>query len=170
MRKIRAIADRCIGWLLAALMGLAALNVLWQVFTRYVMSDPSDYTEQSARYLLVWISVIGAGYAVGSRSHLAIDLLPEKLARTRCGLPVELAIDACITSFAVLVMILGGLALVRTTLSNGETSPELGLRVGYVYLAIPLAGLIMTFYAVLNAADRMTGRRDGSHREARPAE
>ncbi len=156
MRKIRTIVDRGIGWLLAALMGIAVLNVLWQVFTRFVLSDPSSFTEEAARYLLVWISVLGASYAVGSRMHLAIDLLPMKLEDRRGGVVVELLIDGCIFLFASLVLIIGGLTLVNTTLSQGETSPALGLKVGHVYSALPLAGLIMIFYAILNAIERLT--------------
>ena len=162
MRRLRAIADRCFGWLLAALMGIAVLNVLWQVFTRFVLNHPSSRTEEAARYLLVWISVIGAAYAVGGRMHLAIDLLPKKLAGRRGGAIVELAIDICVFLFALLVLIIGGLAFVKTTASGGETSPALGLKVGYVYAALPLAGLIMIFYAALNAIERFIARNASS--------
>ena len=158
MRTVRGIANWCIGSLLAGLMGIAVINVLWQVFTRFVLSDPSSFTEEAARYLLVWISVIGASYAVGGRMHLAIDLLPKRLAGRRGGVIVELAIDVCVFLFALLVLIVGGLALVKTTVSQGETSPALGLKVGWVYAALPLAGLIMIFYAALNAIERWAAR------------
>ncbi|UCD74474.1 MAG: TRAP transporter small permease [Phycisphaerales bacterium] len=159
MRRVKTIADRCIGWLLAALMGIAVLNVLWQVFTRFVLNHPSSFTEEAARYLLVWISVIGASYAVGGRMHLAIDLLPNRLAGRRGGIIVELTIDTCVFLFALLVLIVGGVAFVKTTAQGGETSPALGLKVGYVYAALPAAGLIMIFYAALNAIERFAARR-----------
>jgi TRAP-type C4-dicarboxylate transport system permease small subunit len=156
MRTLRGIADKGIGVLLAALMAIAVLNVLWQVFTRFVLRDSSSFTEEAARYLLVWISVIGASYAVGGRMHLAIDLLPNAVAGRRGGIIVALMIDACVGLFAVLVLIIGGLMLVATTVSRGETSPALGITVGYVYAALPLAGAIMIFYTVLDAMERMT--------------
>ena len=86
-RNVRTVADRSLGWVLVALMGIAVLNVLWQVFSRYLLKNPSSYTEEAARYLLVWITLLGAAYAVGARGHLAIDLLPGKLTGTpRCVL------------------------------------------------------------------------------------
>ncbi|MDY7109571.1 MAG: TRAP transporter small permease [Planctomycetota bacterium] len=163
MRTARAIADKGIGTMLALLMGVAVLNVLWQVFTRFMLSDPSSFTEEAARYLLVWISVLGAGYAVGGGMHLAIDLLPSAVAGRRGAVVIMLLIDGCVVLFALAVLVIGGMKLVATTISQGETSPALGIRVGYVYIALPLAGAIMIFYAFLDALERLTSR-GGDHK------
>ena len=160
MRRLRAVVDGCIGWLLVVLMGVAVINVLWQVFTRYVLSDASSFTEKAAQYLLVWITVIGASYAAGGRMHLAIDLLPAKLAGRRAGAILDLLINGCVLLFALLVLVIGGLSFASTTLATGETSPALGMRVGYIYAALPFAGVIMMMYAALNAAERLAGKRD----------
>jgi TRAP-type C4-dicarboxylate transport system permease small subunit len=55
-------------------MIMMVLNVAWQVLTRFVLQNPSSYTEELARYLLIWLGLLGAGYCVGQRSHLAIDI------------------------------------------------------------------------------------------------
>ena len=63
MGGIRSVVDRWLSYALMLLMAVSALNVLWQVFTRFILQDPSSYTEELARFLLVWIGLLGASYA-----------------------------------------------------------------------------------------------------------
>lgn len=58
---------------------LLFVTVLWQVFTRYVLNDPSGMSEELARYLYVGVVFFGAAAAVGDRSHVGIPFLVEKL-------------------------------------------------------------------------------------------
>lgn len=159
MHGIRTVSNRIFGGLLAAMMAVAVVNVLWQVLTRFVIGRPSSFTEEGARYLLVWISVTGAAYAVGNHSHLAIDLLPGALShRRRLGAALALLVNALVLAFALSILVIGGARFVDVTLSRGETSPAFGLKVGYIYAALPLAGLIMMFYATLNTIDELRRR------------
>jgi len=140
-------ADRLLGWLLVALMGAAVVNVLWQVFTRFVLGNPSSFTDELARYLLMWIGLLGASYAAGRQLHLAIDLLPSKLVG-HARFYVGVLIESCIFIFALGVLVYGGVRLVVLTLSLGQTSAALHVPIGYVYLALPLSGLLIMFYSV----------------------
>lgn len=79
MLRIRKKIDVVLKWTLIALMAFSVLNVLWQVFTRFVLHHPASYTEELARYLLIWIGLLGAAYAAGNKLHLAIDLFSAKL-------------------------------------------------------------------------------------------
>jgi TRAP-type C4-dicarboxylate transport system permease small subunit len=152
--------DTVLGWLVMALMGVAVLNVLWQVFTRYVLNSPSGYTDELARYLLIWVGLLGASYAMGKRMHLAIDLLPNWLegrAKDVLGIVVELSVAL----FALFVMVFGGIRLVALTLMLEQTSAALRVPLGYVYLALPLSGTLIAFYAILFMLDhlrRLRGR------------
>jgi len=146
--RVKAAVDLALGWVLVVLMGAAVLNVLWQVFTRFVLADPSAFTDELARYLLVWVGLLGAAYAGGKRMHLAIDLLPMKLTgRPKHALGVF--IEACVFAFALFVMVIGGVKLVSLTLLLGQTSAALRLPLGYVYAVLPLSGLFLMFYAGL---------------------
>ncbi len=71
--------DKVLGTILVFLMALIVIAVLWQVFSRYVMQNPSSVTEEIARYLMIWIGILGAAYASGQQEHLAINILPPKL-------------------------------------------------------------------------------------------
>ena len=146
MKQLKARVDQAVGWALVALMGVSVVNVLWQVFTRFVLGAPSSFTEELARYLLIWIGVLGAAYCVGQQAHLALELLPEKLKGRRRDV-LEMFIQGSVLLFALGVMVGGGSRLVWVQLQLGQTSPALGWPLGLVYLVLPLSGLLITFYA-----------------------
>jgi TRAP-type C4-dicarboxylate transport system permease small subunit len=151
---VRRVVDRVLEWLLVAFMSLMVINVLWQVATRFLLRNPSSFTEEIARYLLVWVGVLGGAYAVGKRIHLAIDLLPSKLEGRRKAM-LELFIETCIFVFAALVLVVGGSGLVWLTLDLGQTSAALQIPLGFVYLVLPLSGLLMMFYSGLHGAEAL---------------
>ncbi len=147
-RRVKTTLDRTLGGLLVALIAITVVNVLWQVATRFVLGSPSSVTEELARYLLIWISILGAGYSVGQRSHLALELLPEKL-EGRSQRRLQQAILLFIGLFSLLVMVVGGLRLVYLQFLLGQTSSALGWPLGAVYLVVPLAGLVMLVYVII---------------------
>ena len=153
MQKIRRTIDKVLAWFLIGLMGIAVLNVLWQVFTRWVLQDPSSYTEELARYLLIWIGLLGAAYAAGQKLHLAIDIMPQRLTG-RARHRLEIAIEVCVFLFALGVMVVGGVRLMMLTLRFDQVSAALGVPLGFVYLVIPLSGVLIMVYAVIEIIER----------------
>ena len=154
MSRLRHAVDRVLAVTLIVLMGVAVLNVLWQVVTRWLLNDPSSYTEELARYLLIWVGLLGAAYASGQKMHLAIDLLPTKLEGRRLRI-LEIVIDVFVLLFAIFVMVIGGLRLMSLTLLMGQESAALGIQLGYVYSVIPIAGILIAFYSIESIIERI---------------
>ncbi|MFC6981085.1 TRAP transporter small permease [Microbulbifer taiwanensis] len=131
--------DRLLELLLGSLLALMVLDVTWQILTRFLPMSPSSYTEELARYLLVWIGILGAAYAYRRHSHLGIDLLtnalPEKL-----RIKVRLLTICLCFAFAASVMVFGGVQLVLLTFELNQLSAALNVPMGYVYSVIPLSG------------------------------
>ena len=125
------------GLVLVIMLAVMTLDVLWGVFTRYVMADQASWSEELARFLLIWIGILGAAYASGQHMHLSIDLLANK--------PVRL-IAVLVALFALAVLVVGGTQLVLLTARLGQTSPALGLPMSLVYAVVPLSGLLIIFY------------------------
>jgi TRAP-type C4-dicarboxylate transport system permease small subunit len=146
--------NRGLGWLLVFLMGVAVLNVVWQVFTRYVISAPSQFTQELARYLLIWIGILGSGYAAGQRAHLSLELLPESLEGRQLSW-LKIVIEGSVLAFAFIVMVVGGVRLVYILLLSGQTSATLNLLIGYVYAVVPLSGLLISFYSVIHIMEEV---------------
>lgn len=151
--------ERALGWFLVVVMAVSVANVLWQVFTRFVLSSPSSYTEELARYLLVWIGLVGAAYASGQRLHVAIDLLRERLSgRRRVALGV--VVECCVATFAVGVLVVGGLRLTVVTVSLGQTSAALGVSLAWVYAALPVSGLLIAWFSFTRMWRLLKGTTD----------
>lgn len=147
--------DFALAWTLVVLMGASVLNVLWQVATRFVLGDPSAFTDELARYLLIWIGLLGGAYASGQQLHLAIDLLPQRLAGRPAGAVLTIAIKSVVFLFALFVLVVGGLRLVYIVSVLGQTSAALGVPLGVVYLALPLSGLLIMYYTATFVHDHV---------------
>lgn len=161
MTKIRKILDFILKWVLIGLMAFSVFNVLWQVFTRFVLRNPSSYTEELARYLLIWIGLLGGAYAAGKKMHLAIDLFSAKMQK-KSALRLEIFIQICILLFAVFVMVVGGIRLVTITLVLNQISAALQIKLGYVYMVLPISGGLIAVYSIMNLIDTFSQlfRRD----------
>lgn len=132
---------------LVFLMALMVINVLWQILARYIPALPGAFTDELARYLLIWVGVLGAAYASGQHMHLALDLLPEKLQGVAKS-KLFIFINFLVGVFALLVMVIGGIRLMYITLYLGQTSAALGIPLGYVYMVLPLSGLLIIYYSI----------------------
>jgi TRAP-type transport system small permease protein len=110
------------------------------VIFRYVLNSPLSWPEELARYSLVWLTFIGASLATKRNVHIVVDFagffLPE-----RSRLWVALAVQLIVVCFLALFVVQGVSVVERMWVA---VSPALSLRVGYVYLSIPLGtGLMM---------------------------
>ena len=141
--------DKFLGWLVTIFMGVLVLNVLWQVASRFILGNPSSFTDELAGFLLIWVGLLGAAYATGQKQHLAIDLLSAKLSEKGKKLQT-LIINLLIALFALVVLVIGGGNLVFITFYLGQISSALQIPVGYVYVVLPLSGLFMIYYAVVD--------------------
>lgn len=141
--------DKILGWLVTIFMGVLVLNVLWQVASRFLLGNPSSFTDELAGFLLIWVGLLGAAYAAGQKQHLAIDLLSAKLSERGKRLQI-IVINILIALFALVVLVIGGGNLVFITFYLGQISSALQIPVGYVYVVLPLSGLFMIYYAVVD--------------------
>jgi TRAP-type C4-dicarboxylate transport system permease small subunit len=139
--------DKALEILLIVLMIALVLDVVWQVAARYLVKSPSSFTDELARFLLIWVGLFGSAYALGKKRHLAIDILPSKLEGKRKALLLNF-INILVIAFVISVLIIGGTRLVYITLSLNQISPALGIPLGYVYLSLPLSGLFMVYYSL----------------------
>ena len=141
--------DRYLAYALVALMSLITLDVLWGVFTRYALGQQAGWTEELARFLLIWIGMLGTAYAAGQKNHLALSFLSAKLgARSQHRLSAFVLL--LIGGFALAAMVVGGLRLMYVTHTLGQASAALRLPLALVYAAIPLSGALVVLYSVLS--------------------
>jgi TRAP-type C4-dicarboxylate transport system permease small subunit len=146
LKKIKNSIDAILKWIVIIIMAGMTINVLWQVFSRFILETPSSFTEELARYMLVWLGILGASYVAGQKMHLAIDLLSTKLEGKSKSI-LEIVIQLFVFVFAFFVMFIGGIRLITITFTLNQISAALQIQLGYIYLVVPLSGLLMMYYS-----------------------
>jgi TRAP-type C4-dicarboxylate transport system permease small subunit len=147
-------AARALEVVTTALFALLLAVVLWGVLSRYWPGiTPSDWTEELAIYLLVWVSLLGSALTYRVRGHLGVDYFVMRFdpaARRLAAIAIELAVLV----FAAIGLCYGGYRLVADTLAAGQLTPVLQWRVGFFYAAVPLCGVFFVAFAIEHLLER----------------
>lgn len=145
--RIRNKIDQYLGYFLAIIMAVMVINVIWQVFTRFIMGSPSSFTDELARYLMIWVGVLGAAYIAGKRMHVAIDLLSARL-KEKNQRKLKILVNCIIILFCLAALVVGGLRLVYITYVLEQHSPALQIPLAAVYAIIPISGILVIYYKI----------------------
>ncbi len=143
---------------LSVLFGVMLFAVLiWQVVTRYLLGDPSAYTEEAARYLYVGVVFFGAAAAVGDRSHIGMPFLVERLSPGP-RLAVSLLTQALTLAFCAAIILWGWRAAAREW---DLPSMAMEIPTGLVLAIIPAAAAIMAIRTLACMAEDVRAFRRG---------
>ena len=143
-------------------LAFLVLDVLWGVFTRYILDEQSRWTEEVAIYLLIWVSLIGAAATYYENGHLGVDYLVQKWdARTRrVG---DFIVHVIVLLFSIYGLLYGGWQLVSESMRTGQVSAAIEVPMALVYSAVPVSGVFFTLFAV----DRLVGFFSGDEEDFR---
>ena len=147
MKKIKTYLDRVIEKLLITIFGLMVINVIWQVITRYFGENPSSFTDELSRYLMIWLGILGAAYVTGKNEHVSIDFFIKKISVQNRKI-LTLFITLSIICFAIITLVIGGGRLVYITLILEQYSPSLKIPLALVYSVLPISGILIIFYKI----------------------
>lgn len=146
------------------LNGLAGISFLamvlltcWQVLTRYVLQNPSTWSEELVGYLFAWMSLLGASLVTCERGHMNIPIIVERFSE-----PIQKLLN-CLGEviaflFSAIILVFGGAQI--TTLAMGQMTSSLGVPIGIFYIVLPLCGVLNMIYTVLNIIDIVQGRTE----------
>lgn len=136
--------NRLAEWIMGVLLAVLTLLVGAQIAGRFLFGYSIFWSDELARFLLVWVAFLGISVGVRRGSHPAVDsfvrALPSGAARVACWVAV-----ACSLLFFAVMVWHGALLVQRTWL---QRSPSLGLRMGIPYLSVPVAGVLMGLHAI----------------------
>lgn len=147
MIRIKTILNKVLSFVISVLLIVMTTLVLWQVFTRYILNNPSTFTEELVIIILIWTSFLGTAFAFGTRQHMALIFLKEKL-HGKKRIMLEVFIDLLVLLFAVIILIFGGKAITEGVFSI--KTPILGISRGLIYISTVVSGIIITFYQIVN--------------------
>lgn len=155
MKQLRNTLDHFLNILAGgSFLAMVALTC-WQVFTRYILKNPSSWSEEMVSYLFAWMSLLGASLVVGERGHMNIPVLVDKLnPGPQKALRIFAEVIGCL--FAAVILVFGGVQI--TNLAMGQMTSALGIPVGIFYVVLPLSGAINVIYTIMNIAEIANGK------------
>ncbi|MBD8005975.1 TRAP transporter small permease [Bacillus norwichensis] len=141
MKLKKILNEKLEEWVLVASMVFLVILVVGQVFARYVMNFSIGWSEELARYLLIWIAWIAASYAVTQSAHIRVEIIKDRFSR-RIKQMIELVVLIIWFGFAAFLAIEGTNFILQVQATN-QVSPSLGVDMWIVYLAVPVGGVLM---------------------------
>ncbi len=154
MKALRNVLTKALNVLAGVSFIAMVLLTCWQVFTRYVLANPSSWSEELVSYLFAWASLLGASLITGERGHMNIPILVERMSP-----PVQKALnifgELIAFAFSGIILVYGGIEI--SQLAMGQMTSSLGVAVGVFYVVMPLCGVLNMIYTVLNIVDICKG-------------
>jgi TRAP-type C4-dicarboxylate transport system permease small subunit len=157
MNSVIKYLDKTLAAALMLVMASILLCVSWQVISRYMLKDPSSVTEELARFLLIWVGMLGAVYAYRTNSHLGLNLVLDKMSALPKRMTLVL-IQLLVIVFSALVLVFGGYELVDLTLELKQISAALSINMAIVYAVLPISGILLIIYSLVNLSDLFSGK------------
>jgi len=158
-----SLLDRVVAWALAAvrivciaLATLLFIVVVAAVAARYVFGQAVSWTEEVPRYLLIWISFLGAAACVAKREHVGFDILFNALpGRVRRGLGAFTGL--LILGFGWIVLRYG---VVFVQEFGGDLMETIPFHNYWYYVAMPLSGALLMLFALKAMIDALRGEHE----------
>ncbi len=150
LQKIKMGFVKLLEGLLMAMVAVLTLTVLWGVFTRFCLGKQAAYTDELARVLLVWVSMVGAALAFGVKAHLGVDFFVNRL-HPEARKTLSMLVQVVTAVLAVVVFVVGGWGLAMGQM--GQQLPTLPISRGLVYISIPLGGVLICLFALENLVE-----------------
>lgn len=155
---MKAVIDgllKALKWICVVLFAALVIIVVWQVFARQVLRNPSAWTEEASRMTFVWLGLFAAAMVFAERGHIAVDFLVQKLApagRRFMGIFVQ-----CLVIFFALSMLVYGGIRASAGASNQRLAALSFLTLGQMYWVLPITGILITIFAIWNIMGILRG-------------
>lgn len=148
-RGIDAILQPVVVLGMLALIGVITLQIISRVFFNAV-----PWTEEIARFLLIWITFLGAALAFQRGRHIAVTFVVDALPS---GMKKLARILACLVMIGfMLSLVVIGYEYMQV--QSFQKSPSLRWSMYYVYAIIPISAALMLFYALIDLLELVTNR------------
>ncbi|KGP90636.1 C4-dicarboxylate ABC transporter permease [Pontibacillus chungwhensis BH030062] len=130
---------------------IMVLLVFVKILTRVLFQSSFPWTEELSRYLMIWITFLGASIAFKYAAHIGFDLIVNKLPGMLKKIFQVISAIACLTFFILLIV--KGYELCGRSMV--QSSPALDLPMAYVYAIIPISGILMSINLVDTTINKM---------------
>ena len=155
MKKVEKVLDTVMRFLMALAMLTLLVFGTWQIFTRWILGNPSTFTDELLRYVLIIAGFIGSAYCFYRDEHLALTLVTDK-ATGIFKIILDIFIEVCILFFVVYVFIYGGTKLANTATN---VSSVMHIPMKTLYMIEPVCGVLIVLARILKYVNLYTEKK-----------
>ena len=155
MKKVEKVLDTVMRFLMALAMLILLAFGTWQIFTRWILGNPSTFTDELLRYVLIIAGFIGSAYCFYRDEHLALTLITDK-AKGPFKLALDIFIEVCILFFVIYVFIFGGFKLANTATN---VSSVMHIPMKSLYMVEPICGILIVLARILKYVNLYTEKK-----------
>ena len=131
-------------WVMLALASGIFVVICMAVFTRYVLNVVPSWSEEVPRYMLVWITYLGAALCVRLQEHISLDIF-FNLMPVRARRLGHLVLNLMVGAVGV-IMVVYGLDLVRQF--GDDLMESIPVKNVWLYLSMPISGSLIVLYVI----------------------
>ena len=143
--KIGHVIERVVGSFCVLIYGAMIVAALLGVVFRYIMLSPFEWTEEVARFLMLWLGFLAMNMALRRNQHIAINFFGNRLPPVLMRL-LGYCIDGLVGLFLYYLLKQGTLMTTRTLM----TASTLNISMFWIYMAVPLGALLTVIQLILN--------------------
>ena len=154
LHKIRKGMNTVVSTICIVLFAVMVIVGTYQIITRFVFNNPSTVSEELLTYTFAWMAIFSSAYVFGKRDHMRMTFIADKLPKEQRKI-LEIVIELLVIAFAVIVLIYGGFTIMGLTMTQKTAS--LGVMMGVIYAVVPICGILIAIYGVLNVIDLCAG-------------
>ena len=164
MRTIKWIISRSLGCVCVLLSAFMTCMATYQVVARYVFGNPSTISEDALNFSFIWLSLLGTALVFGDRGHMRLSYFVEK-AKPELRVCLDVLAELFILAMAVIVFCIGGSGFVGV--GSLQSSPTLGVTLDWIYAVMPISGVLIAMYCVINIVELVQDYQNTAREAAR---
>lgn len=147
IEKIKKILNQTLSVICAALLAFMSILTCYQVFMRYVIHRPSTMSEDILSFSFVWISLLATALVFGERDHMNLSFFVGKMT-PKMQKVIAVFSEVLVLAVSILVFLYGGKGLLGV--GALQVSPTLGITMDIIYSVVPISGILIMAYAIIN--------------------
>jgi C4-dicarboxylate transporter, DctM subunit len=143
MAFFRSVTEKSIDWVVALSLMVMVVVVFMQVVYRYVFASPLTWSEEMARFIFVWITLLGTFLALKSKNHISIETFLHRFFS-----PGAQGFVSAVTNFFLIYYFsyLMGMGIVMVQKTSEDLTPVMLIPFSFIYVAIPISAVMIVIY------------------------
>lgn len=157
MSSLNRWIDRVMRFFVAVSLFLLVIFGTWQIVSRWILANPSTFTDELLRFVMIWAALIGSAYCFFRNQHLALTLVTDRL-KGKAKMVVSVFIEVCILFFVWYVFWKGGAALAQYSTNY---SPVMHIPYKILYAVLPAVGVLVIVARIVRYVEAFLAYRSG---------